>query len=307
MEPGKLCHSEHAQSAGEEPAVALLRSHFLLARNFRGRNPPLAFRRSCRHRPGIASVPRTRIPALAAFRENHSNVRNTPLVAVRASLRRRTNALHARPVIGDGILHIQVIDLNVEIFLGAQKVRIVERRLQQLPHMRRHPLLGEQQSVARFFHALALDQVKHQPRLLRRHAQVTHFSSKFHSRNLALGSWPLAPSQKPRAKSQQRFYAFGAAGAAGVIAPGPPGMPAGLAATSVAARMEWPLNVRVKLNSPSLWPTMFSVTYTGINFLPLCTAIVCPTISGITVERRDQVRSTFFSLRAFMPSTLDCR
>jgi len=45
----------------------------------------------------------------------------------------------------------------------------------------------------------------------------------------------------------------------------------------------------------------------GINFLPLCTAIVWPTISGITVERRDQVRSTFFSLRAFMPSTRACR
>src|SRR5271157_718113 len=78
---------------------------------------------------------------------------------------------------------------------------------------------------------------------------------------------------------------------------------AGLAAVSVAAFIEWPLNERVRLNSPSLWPTMFSVTYTGINFFPLCTASVCPTISGTTVERRDQVRSTFFSLREFMPST----
>ena len=40
---------------------------------------------------------------------------------------------------------------------------------------------------------------------------------------------------------------------------------------------------------------MFSVMYTGMNFLPLCTASVCPTISGITVERRDQVLMTFFS------------
>src|ERR1700687_2147042 len=52
---------------------------------------------------------------------------------------------------------------------------------------------------------------------------------------------------------------------------------------------------------------MFSVTYTGMNFLPLCTAIVCPTISGIIVERRDHVRSTFFSLRAFMASTFVAR
>ncbi len=47
---------------------------------------------------------------------------------------------------------------------------------------------------------------------------------------------------------------------------------------------------------------MFSVTYTGMNFLPLCTAMVCPTISGEIVERRDQVRRTFLSPRVFMPS-----
>ena len=39
-----------------------------------------------------------------------------------------------------------------------------------------------------------------------------------------------------------------------------------------AAFTEWPLNVRVGENSPSLCPTMFSVMYTGMNFLPLCTA-----------------------------------
>src|SRR5215470_13920737 len=82
---------------------------------------------------------------------------------------------------------------------------------------------------------------------------------------------------------------------------------AGLAAVSVAAFMEWPLKVRVKLNSPSLWPTMFSVMYTGVNFFPLCTAIVWPTISGMMVERRDQVRNTFFSLREFIASTRPTR
>src|SRR3954469_17761125 len=60
-------------------------------------------------------------------------------------------------------------------------------------------------------------------------------------------------------------------------------------------------------NSPSLCPTMFSVTYTGMNFLPLCTATVCPTNSGVMVERRDQVRRTFFSLREFMASIRCCR
>src|SRR5207237_2721679 len=96
--------------------------------------------------------------------------------------------------------------------------------------------------------------------------------------------------------------AAGAAAPAGTGAPGPPGTPAGLTAASVAALIECPLNWRVKLNSPSLCPTMFSVMYTGMNFFPLCTAMVWPTISGIMVERRDQVRKTFFSLREFMPS-----
>src|ERR1700679_2528986 len=44
---------------------------------------------------------------------------------------------------------------------------------------------------------------------------------------------------------------------------------------------------------------MFSVTYTGTNFLPLCTAIVCPIMSGCTVERRDHVRTTFLSFAWF--------
>ena len=47
---------------------------------------------------------------------------------------------------------------------------------------------------------------------------------------------------------------------------------------------------------------MFSVTYTGMNFLPLCTARVCPTMSGITVERRDQVLTTFLSKRLLRSS-----
>jgi hypothetical protein len=41
-----------------------------------------------------------------------------------------------------------------------------------------------------------------------------------------------------------------------------------------------PLKVRVGANSPSLCPTMFSVISTGMCCLPLCTAIVRPTISG---------------------------
>src|SRR5690349_15833435 len=66
---------------------------------------------------------------------------------------------------------------------------------------------------------------------------------------------------------------------------------------------EWPLNVRVSANSPSLSPTMFSDTYTGMCCLPLCTAIVSPTNSGVIVERRDQVLIGFLSLVARAAST----
>src|SRR5438552_1828220 len=41
-----------------------------------------------------------------------------------------------------------------------------------------------------------------------------------------------------------------------------------------------------------------------MNFFPLCTAMVCPIMSGTIVERRDHVLITFFSLRVFSPSTL---
>src|SRR4029077_19035353 len=80
-------------------------------------------------------------------------------------------------------------------------------------------------------------------------------------------------------------------------APGAPGAPAGLAPAAAASAFFplCPLKIRVGANSPSLWPTMFSATYTGMNFRPLWTAIVWPTMSGMIVERRDQVLTTFFS------------
>src|SRR5208283_342489 len=62
---------------------------------------------------------------------------------------------------------------------------------------------------------------------------------------------------------------------------------------------ECALNVRVGANSPSLCPTMFSDTSTGTCRRPLCTAMVKPTMSGMTMERRDQVligRRSFFWL-----------
>src|ERR1035437_9901763 len=48
---------------------------------------------------------------------------------------------------------------------------------------------------------------------------------------------------------------------------------------------------------------MDSFTNTGTWRRPSCTAKVCPTMSGMTVERRLQVLMTFFSLAAFIAST----
>src|SRR5690606_41485237 len=56
----------------------------------------------------------------------------------------------------------------------------------------------------------------------------------------------------------------------------------------------WNLNVRVGAISPSLWPTIDSVTYTGTCLRPSCTAMVCPTMSGMIVDRRGQVLMTVF-------------
>ena len=63
-----------------------------------------------------------------------------------------------------------------------------------------------------------------------------------------------------------------------------------------------PGGLRVGANSPSLWPTICSLTNTGTCFRPSCTAIVCPTISGKIVEARDQVRIIRFSPAVFIAS-----
>src|ERR1700737_2166156 len=55
------------------------------------------------------------------------------------------------------------------------------------------------------------------------------------------------------------------------------------------------LKVRVGENSPSLCPTIFSVTNTELKIFPLCTRKVWPTKSGVIIERRDQVLIGFFA------------
>src|SRR5262245_55888820 len=71
--------------------------------------------------------------------------------------------------------------------------------------------------------------------------------------------------------------------------PPPPAAAAAAAAACLALPPLWPLNVRVGANSPSLCPTMSSVTYTLRNCLPLCTKKVTPTKSGWMVQSRAHV------------------
>src|SRR5699024_6446246 len=67
----------------------------------------------------------------------------------------------------------------------------------------------------------------------------------------------------------------------------------------------WPLNNLVGANSPSLCPTISSVTNTGTCLRPSCTANVCSTNEGNMVERLDQVLTTCFLFLSFIaPSFL---
>src|SRR5262249_54446067 len=60
-------------------------------------------------------------------------------------------------------------------------------------------------------------------------------------------------------------------------------------AAALALPPDGPLKTRVGANSPSLWPTMSSVTNTFVNCLPLCTRNVTPMKSGTIVQSRAQV------------------
>lgn len=72
-----------------------------------------------------------------------------------------------------------------------------------------------------------------------------------------------------------------------------------------------PRNNRVWENSPSLWPTISSETYTLMCVLPVCTRNVWPTNSGEIVERRAQVfigsflrSASSFSILAIKPASM---
>ena len=76
------------------------------------------------------------------------------------------------------------------------------------------------------------------------------------------------------------------------------------AAAALALPPLCPLNVRVGANSPSLWPTMSSVTYSFMKTLPLWMAKFLPMNSGTIVQARAHVLMASRAPPAFIRSTL---
>src|SRR5665213_591202 len=95
-----------------------------------------------------------------------------------------------------------------------------------------------------------------------------------------------------RKENRKVDYFLGAAGAAAAAEAGEG--PVG-AAWADAILPPWTLNFVVQENSPSLWPTICSVMYTGRKSLPLWTANVKPTNSGGMSQSRAHVLMIFFS------------
>src|SRR5687768_15971462 len=209
--------------------------------------------------------------------------------AVAAALGTRLEALEKRAALDGDDLHLERVDVGAVVVLG-----IGNRRFEQLADDRRALLRRIGEDVDRLVDGLAADQIRDQTSLLRGKPRAAQAGLGFH-----------------------HFFPAGAAAgagaaAAGAAAPGtpPPGGPRRSPPTASSVRLptaEWLLKMRVSANSPSLWPTMFSVTYTGMCCLPLCTAMVRPMNSGTMVERRDQVLIGRLSLVLRALSTLAMR
>src|SRR5207249_1257748 len=170
-------------------------------------------------------------------------------------------ALRRRSFVDEGALHVELVDVDA---LGALRVR--DRGAERLGDEPCPPLGRILEEAECPLDRLASDQVDDEPRLLRGDPHEAALRARLHH---------AAPGALR-----------GAAGAAGAAA----------APSTLPFRSpECPWNVRVGANSPSLCPTAFSVMNTGMNFRPLCTAKVKPTMSGVIVDRRDHVFTTRFS------------
>src|ERR1700721_1793106 len=111
----RFAHARKTRSLCSRLLLARLSRRFL-----RHRSPPLS-RSPSRFRPRLTRRMSRPVPPL---RQYQRDMRNAALIAESSSLRRGTNALHARTVVGDGALDVQIVKLDIQIFLGAEKVRV---------------------------------------------------------------------------------------------------------------------------------------------------------------------------------------
>src|SRR5450631_3875783 len=188
--------------------------------------------------------------------------------AVAAALGARLEALEHRALLHADAGDLQLVDVGAVVVLGVRD-RALEHLLDDLGALLRR----EGKDVERVADRLSAHEVGDEAAFLGREPHAVEFRIHVHRGFL---------------------YFFGAAGA-------------GTDGAATLRSAEWPLKVRVSANSPSLWPTMFSVTYTGMCCLPLWTAMVRPTKSGRIVERRDHVLIGRLSFEAEATSTFFMR
>src|SRR5581483_9233781 len=174
--------------------------------------------------------------------------------------------LRRRSLVDEGPLHVEGVHVDV-----VSRRRVGHGGAKRLQHEPRSALRRELEDAERGLDRLAADQVDHEARLLSGEPDEA-------GRRAALHHAPAFRGTPPPGA---------AAPAAGAAVATPSILP--------LRSPECPWKVRVGANSPSLWPTAFSVMNTGMNFRPLCTANVNPTMSGVIVERRDHVFTTRFS------------
>src|SRR5258706_15731361 len=175
--------------------------------------------------------------------------------AVAAALGTRLEALEEHSALDVDRLHLEGVDVGTIVVL-----RVGDRGLEELAHDGRGLLRRVRKDAHRLVDGLAADHVRHQAPFLGRHARTAQAGFGFH-----------------------HFFPAGAAGAAAAVAaaagaraPGAPGGPRVSPPTASPGRLptaQWLLKMRVSPKSPSLWPTLFSGTYTGTCVLPFCPAV----------------------------------
>src|SRR5262249_47695978 len=134
---------------------------------------------------------------------------------------------------------------------------------QALGHVTGDALAREFEVGERGRHLLAADELRDEIELLRAHPQHAGDRLRLILRKRAFAS--LLAHVRSLASQVPPPPAAGAAAGAAAAGAAVAGPPARLALRSD----EWPQNIRVRRNSPDLWPTISSVTSTGMCFWPL--------------------------------------